>query len=79
MSSLLAAFLVLLVSMWLVYVGIRGMINLFLAVVCFWGKVIWKDVGRIEYSFKPGGAALVAFVVGLAGLLWAVIRLAMLA
>lgn len=68
--------IVLAISLLFLYVGISGILLLLINVISFWGKVIWKDVDRAEWSFKAGGLGLVAFVVGLAGMLWSVIVLA---
>jgi hypothetical protein len=68
--------IVLALSLPLLYVGIGSILSLIIKVICFWGEVIWKDVDRASWEFKPSGFGLVAFVVGLAGMLWSVIVLA---
>lgn len=73
---MLIPLIVLAISLLFLYVGIQGIVHLFICVISFWGEVIWKDVKSIKYSFKAGGLGLVAFVLGLAGTLWSVIVLA---
>ena len=68
--------IVLAISLVFLYVGISSIIHLFIQVISFWAEVIWKDVSKINYSFKAGGLGLVCFVLGLAGMLWSVIVLA---
>jgi hypothetical protein len=73
---MILAFIILGVSLLLLYIGIQGIISLWLAVICFWGRVSFREPANIEYNFKPGGSGLIAFVLGFAGTLWSVIFLA---
>lgn len=73
----------LIVSIFLVYLFIVRVINLWLDVMTFWNRVAYRqrngDKFDIEYSFTFGTFTIVAGICGFAGLLWSVIKLAMIA
>lgn len=76
--SILIPSIVLIFSLLALYVGIAGICDLFIKLICFWGEVIWKDVPRASWEFRPYGWGLVAFVVGFAGVIWSTVRLAIM-
>lgn len=76
--SILTPSIVLVISLFALYIGIAGIIDLFIKLISFWGEVIWKDVGRASWNFRPYGWGLVAFVVGFAGVIWSTVRLAIM-
>jgi hypothetical protein len=68
--------IILTISLIFLYVGIKGMGDLLITVISFWGRVMWKSPDKIEWDFNFAGPGLVAFVLGMAGMLWSVIVLA---
>jgi hypothetical protein len=76
MHAIVIASLVLLVSLFLLYRGIQGMVSMWLDVVCFWGRVAYREPSTIEYKFISAGPKLVWALLGFAGTLGSVIFLA---
>lgn len=75
---LIAAILVLLASIYLIFIFFMHVVGVWLSVVTFWGRVAWRNPEKISYEFKFDRLVVIAGIIGAAGILWSVIKLAVL-
>lgn len=72
--------IVLIVSLIIQYMFIINLIQVWLEMSCFWGRVAFRqrtgDKFDIEYSFKIKTILIAGFVCSIPGLLWSIIKLA---
>jgi hypothetical protein len=80
---MLIPIIVLVVSLFIIYMFILNLMQLWLNMTCFWGRVMYRKLDKqefdIEYSFKISTTLVAGTVCAIAGLLWSVIKLAMMA
>lgn len=75
---MLIPIIVLLVSVFFISIFIGNVLNVFIELPCFWGRVAFRSPQKIEYKFTIPYWNILLGIFGFAGLLWSVIKLAMI-